>query len=62
MLSEPKYIEVNNSAIFQKIDVNDKVKAGFWNIGMGCIEKLTAKISCMKECNLKLTKDMIRTK
>ena len=36
-ISQPKYLEVNNCGIFEKIDISDKIKSGYWEIGINCM-------------------------
>lgn len=47
LLEEPKYIEVNNCGIFQKIDPTDSIKTGYWAIGMSCISRLFEKVRAL---------------
>lgn len=43
-IEDPKSLEVNNCGFFEKIEPNDAIKIGYWNIGIESMKKLFEKI------------------
>jgi hypothetical protein len=52
-------LEVNNCGIFEKIDVLDKIKQGYWEIGMMCMDKLFNKVHKIFPKSLQLSRELL---